>query len=216
MNKDIGNDIISLSRYVMAGLHKSGHLKGYDFDDSDLAAVGNLAGVQAFNRWDESKGTLSTWLVPRIRGAILDYVNKEASHGMGGKTANVCVVSFEEDTDSSGNSADFVQGDGTDDYTSLVDTFTYKDTIFETVPEDLEEPEVRQNKVDLRKIVISLGNPCSALLTRYFGLDGEDPESLAELEIRTGVKLSTNYARLQKCLEIAAKQLTGDTKNEDM
>lgn len=208
--QSIGDRIVGLSRYVVAALKKSGHLKGYDFDDQDLVAVGSLAGVQAFKRWDEAKGKLSTWLVPRIRGAILDYINKEASHGMGGKTANVCVISFDDESDI-GAAGDSTQGDSNEDSSSIVDTFTYKDGIFGVVPEDLEEPEQVQNKADLRKIVRDLGNPCSALLTRHFGLDGEEPESLATLEIRTGVKLSTNYARLKKCLAIAAIALTGDT-----
>jgi len=44
------------------------------YDADDLSAIGFIGALKAYPRWDKNKGGLSTFLKPRIKGAIQDYI----------------------------------------------------------------------------------------------------------------------------------------------
>lgn len=46
------------------------------YDVGDLAAIAFLAALEHYPRWDARKGMLSTFLSPRIKGAIKDHIRE--------------------------------------------------------------------------------------------------------------------------------------------
>lgn len=214
MNSEQVEAVQGLVRYVIANLKKGGQLKGYDFDDEDLISVGLLAAVKTFKRWNPEQGALSTFLVPRIRGAILDYVNTEVSHGMGGKTARVCVLSLDSpETTNPESSGETNSSDATDvEVGTFVDSATYGNSIFGATPSGYRCPEQELSSDDLRDVVGELEPECYHLVTRHYGLDGNEPMSLLAMEKAGYGLVTTNYKRLHRCLSVTRLAFYGDNK----
>lgn len=62
--------------YVFHLMRRTGQLIAAP-DDMDMIQEGALAAGRAVKRWNPEKGTLSTFLVPAIRGAMLSYAAQE-------------------------------------------------------------------------------------------------------------------------------------------
>jgi RNA polymerase sigma factor for flagellar operon FliA len=65
--------------YVYSQLKRIGYLTYLPAGmEMDVIQAGNLAALGAIPRWNPDKGKFSTFLVPRIRGAMLDYAADQA------------------------------------------------------------------------------------------------------------------------------------------
>jgi RNA polymerase sigma factor (sigma-70 family) len=62
----------------------------------DAIQEANLAALSALPSWEPVRGTLATWLVPHIRGALLDYANTHTSGGIGSKHNKLIQVAIDE------------------------------------------------------------------------------------------------------------------------
>jgi RNA polymerase sigma factor (sigma-70 family) len=86
--------------YIHARMKRSGKLPTVGYDDLDAIQEANIAVGEALLKWDPERGTLATWLVPHIRGALLNYANTHLNAGIGSKHVNVVRVGLDEQVDS--------------------------------------------------------------------------------------------------------------------
>jgi RNA polymerase sigma factor (sigma-70 family) len=187
-------DLTGLVHFVIAGLQKAGQLKGYDFDDADIQQEGYLAALEALPRVDAAQGKASTLLVPRIRGAILDYVATERNQGMASKRKALNVVSLNEDSADHCTVCDYVYDD--EDAASLVDAFTYEDTLTGQVPDAFKDAQGKVLIDQLAYYVDRMDEPVRTTLLMHYGLLGYDAMTFTEVEQTFGIKAGTSYKRL--------------------
>jgi RNA polymerase sigma factor (sigma-70 family) len=55
-----------------------------------------MAALVALRKWDPAKGTLGTYLVPQISGALLNYANTHLNAGIGSKHTRVIRTGLDE------------------------------------------------------------------------------------------------------------------------
>jgi RNA polymerase sigma factor (sigma-70 family) len=82
--------------YVVAKMRRAGKLPTISADDLDAVQEGNYAALIALRKWDPAKGTLGTWLVPQIRGSLLNYANTHLNAGIGSKHTRVIRTGLDE------------------------------------------------------------------------------------------------------------------------
>lgn len=196
----VTNDILKLAQYQIAQLHKAGLLNGVDRDDPDVLQEALLAGWKASQTYDAEKGKLSTWLLPRIRGAILDYVKKAANKGMGGKDAVVRVDSL--DAVSSASGADTVD-DSEDDSGEY--GLTYEDTGY-AVPAFFAEPGAYLDTEQLHRALARLGHYERSLLASYYGI-GKPQRGLRALARQYRLSTATIARRIRETEETLRQML---------
>lgn len=68
-------------------------------DQEDLRQEGYLAAITALASWDASKGALSTYLSPHVRGAMTLWLSREGKRGMTAMASVPEYVELEHDTD---------------------------------------------------------------------------------------------------------------------
>lgn len=191
-------DLTGLVRYVVASLHKAGHLSGYEFEDSDIMQEGYLAALQAIASHKPDKGALSTHIVPRVRGAILDYVAKERNAGMASKRIQLNVVSLNTE----------VMDNQIEDYvvaeyefgSTLLCTLSYDDSIFEHHPPCFRNPETRVYHEQIAKRIGILAEPFRSTVVRFFGLEGKSALRASEIAEEDGTSVTTVINRLNAAL----------------
>lgn len=64
--------------------------------DMDAIQEANMAALEALPNWDPMRGTLATWLVPHIKGSLLDYANTHTNGGIGSKHNKLIQVAIDE------------------------------------------------------------------------------------------------------------------------
>lgn len=73
----------AMVRPILARMVRRGSIPGID---DDLVGVGNLAVCEAVRTWEPARGAFSTHIGNKVKGAVLDYQNKELNKGIGGKS----------------------------------------------------------------------------------------------------------------------------------
>lgn len=71
---------------------------GRDLDPNELCQEAAVRVGEAVRRWDPERGAFSTFVTATARGAVLNYVNREANGGTGSHNASVAVCALEPDT----------------------------------------------------------------------------------------------------------------------
>lgn len=159
-------------------------------DNRDAVQEGYLAGVLAYRTYQPDKGTLSGWIMRRATGAMLDYVNKEATHGMGGKNATVEVDSLDREDGEEDDS-------GIQD--TLVDSLTY-------APAGLQEPDLGAELLTVPEILWRLSPSYAAVLRAYYGI-GRTPLTVSQMaELSEGGETSVRR-HLTAAIEAAREVL---------
>jgi RNA polymerase sigma factor (sigma-70 family) len=64
--------------------------------DMDAIQDANMAALEALPKWEPTLGTLATWLVPHIKGSLLDYANTHTNGGIGSKHNKLIQVAIDE------------------------------------------------------------------------------------------------------------------------
>lgn len=98
--QELWSQASKLVLYIHARMKRSGKLPTVGYDDLDAIQEANVAVGEALMKWDPERGTLATWLVPHIRGALLNYANTHLNAGIGSKHVNVVRVGLDEQVDS--------------------------------------------------------------------------------------------------------------------
>jgi RNA polymerase sigma factor (sigma-70 family) len=98
--KTLWEQASKLVLFVHAKMKRQGKLPTVAYDDNDAIQEANLAVGEALLRWDPARGTLATWLVPHIRGTLLNYANTHLNAGIGSKHVSVIRVGLDEQVDS--------------------------------------------------------------------------------------------------------------------
>ena len=85
-----------LVAHVFRRMQANDRLLTVEAFDMDAIQEANLAALQALPNWRPVLGTLATWLVPHIKGALLDYANTHTSGGIGSKHNKLIQVAIDE------------------------------------------------------------------------------------------------------------------------
>ncbi len=86
--------------FTLAKMKRSGRLPTVGYDDLDAIQEANLVVGEMLPKWDPDRGTLATYLVPSIRGTLLNYANTHLNGGIGSKHVSVIRVGMDEQVDS--------------------------------------------------------------------------------------------------------------------
>jgi RNA polymerase sigma factor (sigma-70 family) len=85
-----------LVMFIFQRMQTKSRLESVEPLDMDAIQEANLAALQALPNWDPVRGTLATWLIPHIRGALLDYANTHTNGGIGSKHNKLIQVAIDE------------------------------------------------------------------------------------------------------------------------
>lgn len=148
------------------------HYKLSEAETDDLRQEGQLAVLEALAASKKPTDiTITTWLSPRVRGAMLDWIAKEGKRGMtavGGKQLPE-LVELQEDTDEQEGLVD--DASVTMDNTVLTDQML---SVLGLIP------------VGMR-----------ALIEEYYGLNGRKPLTLRELAAKRRCTLTVMVKRVR-------------------
>lgn len=192
---------------------------GIEAPDLDMIQEGNLAAGRAVETWDPQQGAFSTWIVAAVRGAMLDYLNEAAKGGIGSKSAAVVLVDMEEPVASSAETS------GTEDRPGMQRTsagfsrgelLTYDGVVVAEIgaaddayaPEGYGTPTQEAYRQQVRQAVSYLGLESDQKILRdYFGIDTDEPKTLAELADSLNMSVAGARKRLLAALERVKKFL---------
>jgi RNA polymerase sigma factor (sigma-70 family) len=152
----------------------------------DLLQEGMLAAGLAVRSWDTIEGAFSSWVTLKVRGHLLDHLNRNATNGMGGKDADVTVASLHEIAHRTEESE-----------TTRQDELAYDVEVF-------APPETAAEAAALRRLMVRLTSAEADVVARTFGLGGAEPQSLREVAEHYGV----SHVMLRKRLKRAVERLT--------
>lgn len=85
-----------LVAHVFKRMQANDRLLTVESFDMDAIQEANVAALQALPDWEPVRGTLATWLVPHIKGALLDYANTHTNGGIGSKHNKLIQVAIDE------------------------------------------------------------------------------------------------------------------------
>lgn len=95
-NLRLQEQALLLVMFIFQKMMKKDKLQTVEAFDMDAIQEANLAALQALPNWDPMRGTLATWLIPHIRGALLDYANTHTNGGIGSKHNKLVQVAIDE------------------------------------------------------------------------------------------------------------------------
>lgn len=150
-------------------------------DLDDLRQEGYLAAIEALATWDRSRGTITTYLSPHVRGAMKLWLSRDAKHGMTGSISIPEFVELESDTD---------------EREGLID---------ETADSTTELQYL--SSIEVLDVLGSLPVLHAALLSEYYGLHGHKSLTLRELAAKRRVSLAVMRRRVDIALREANKLL---------
>lgn len=193
--------LIRITDQVIAKLHRKGLLKGYDYADEDIRQEGYLAAIEASARWNEDQGKLSTFLAPRVRGAVIDYVNRERNHGMASKHGTVDVSSI-EDAAISPTSSDELALSEDEVYGNRMDDLAYDDSIFSSIPDIFQDVELITDRSIINAIVEGLRPSVRVPVQMYFGLGKwyGKPQPLSKIAKRYNRSVSGQHKKVYEAI----------------
>lgn len=94
---------IPLTYFAVRRLVETGKVRS-EFASDDMVQEGLLAAGQAVRTWDPLLGAFSTWVMPRVAGALMNHICAEAGGMVGSRAQRSEVVEFDDavpaDTDS--------------------------------------------------------------------------------------------------------------------
>lgn len=90
------NQALLLVMFIFQKMMDKSKLETVEAFDMDAIQEANLAALTALPNWDPIRGTLATWLIPHIRGALLDYANTHTNGGIGSKHNKLIQVAIDE------------------------------------------------------------------------------------------------------------------------
>lgn len=94
--RELQGQVLLLVAHVFKRMQANDRLLTVESFDMDAIQDANLAALEALPSWDPVRGTLATWLVPHIKGALLDYANTHTNGGIGSKHNKLIQVAIDE------------------------------------------------------------------------------------------------------------------------
>lgn len=85
-----------LVAHVFRRMQMNDRLATVEAFDMDALQEANTAAIEALQKWNPVLGTLATWLVPHIKGSLLDYANTHTNGGIGSKHNKLIQVAIDE------------------------------------------------------------------------------------------------------------------------
>lgn len=167
--------------YVHGKMKRQGKLPTVAYDDMDAIQEANVAVGHALMRWDPTKGTLATWLVPQIRGALLDYANTHLNAGIGSKHVSVTRVGLDEQVDSEEvSSAQDEPGMEQSVGITREESLTYSDDVIPAQHECLQRHQIES-------AIYSMSQPHGTIAWEHYilGMDIADIANFRDISAQT-------------------------------
>jgi len=140
--------------FQLGKMKKNGELTTVNHDDMDAIQEANLAVGEALKRWDPSRGTLATFLIPHIRGSLLKYAQTMHNGGVGSHHVTVFASSTE----------DIVRYEHTEGL-DMPDVSTYGETLVYEQGQGIPTPEDVVQRLDVYEALADLPPMDSELLS---------------------------------------------------
>ncbi len=94
--RQLQGQALLLVAHVFKRMQINDRLSTVEAFDMDAIQEANLAALTALPQWEPVRGTLATWLVPHIKGSLLDYANTHTNGGIGSKHNKLVQVASDE------------------------------------------------------------------------------------------------------------------------
>lgn len=175
--------------FTIEGMISKGELAPTSWANGDLRQEAQLAAGLAVRSWSPLEGAFSTWIVLRIRGAVLDALRREFKRGFGGGGETPYLVSSQEEV--------WIDSDPDDEADAVKqDTFVY--------PEDevLVSPETAMDRAIAMRLLERCDQTDQLILRLFFGVDCE-PKTISEIADFTGVSRSSAHRAVERLRRLA-------------
>lgn len=93
---ELSGQALLLVAHVFRRMQSRDRMATVEAFDMDAIQEANMAALEALPKWDPLRGTLATWLVPHIKGSLLDYANTHTNGGIGSKHSKLIQVAIDE------------------------------------------------------------------------------------------------------------------------
>jgi len=195
---------LPLVPFVAKGLRRSGYLTPGMRDEEDMLQEGSIAIGEALKRWDPAQGRMSTFLVPRIRGALLDWTSEAHKGGIASKHTACTVVDLEE----AAGSEDFEHQDQPGLHAqaagfSRLDLLAYEGVYGGQgeLDEASANPNARASELaaivdDLNRLLCKLPADVAGMIRQHYGI-GVPERTVDQIADSTGLSRRTVYRRIK-------------------
>lgn len=82
--------------HVFQRMQARDRLATVDAFDMDALQEASVEAMAAVPKWDPLRGTLATWIIPHVKGALLNYANTHTNGGIGSKHNKLVQVAIDE------------------------------------------------------------------------------------------------------------------------
>lgn len=175
-------DTLKFVLYVRTKLRPS--MPFVRLDDMDVLQEGNLAAGLALGRWNPARGTLTTWLYPHVRGALLNHAVTESRIDQRAISLDAVVGA-----EGVSEALESFPGADADEPQTLGDLLTYDNHVF-------DDPETITEYGQVRKLLVEEhGANGWGDLAADFQIGDTNIRELAE---KYAVSVPTIYNRMRK------------------
>lgn len=131
--------------YVFQRMQARDRLATVEAFDMDAIQEANMAALEALPKWEPVRGTLATWLIPHIKGALLDYANTHTNGGIGSKHNKLIQVAIDEVIASEELSeAQDSPGMETSEQITLEESLTYDSEVFPNADKEILKDQIKR------------------------------------------------------------------------
>jgi len=179
-------EAVPLAHYALRQMTQVGQLDRY-YIREDLVQEAVATAGEAIRTWDPIEGAFSTWIVAAVRGAILQYIAREAGGIQAAHLYRSTSFSWDDE---------------------LFESINESHLTYEHTPEGYADPSIEAEQLQQQDRVSGLLGQLRSpedqdMLTRLYGLDCE-AMTQSEYAFERGVSLSTVKKRLASTLEYLA------------
>lgn len=199
--QDSTNAIIKLVDFAVGRLARRYGLQ--EADIQDLRQAGYIAGLSAYTRYKPSSGALSTWILRRVNGELIDQLKGLRNGGLTGHGSHEALIS-PSDTAYGLDDAEVsdVPGTAAPDVVSLLDSIPDERSI---------SPELGASMGEILGLAQDKLNPTDyAILLAYHGV-GQKPKTIRELASTYGISATRIHYRLTRAHECLGRLAMGNT-----
>lgn len=202
-HKQLWAEASKIVLYVLGRMKRNGRIPSVGYDDLDAIQEANITVASALPQWDPIRGTLATWLVPHIRGSLLNYANTHNNAGIGSKHVSVTRVGLDEQVDSEEDSS--AQDEPGQEQTIGItreENLTYSTDV-------IPSPFDAYAKEQLEQAVGRLPMPDYDYAAAHW-IDGYSVSEIAAADMVSGETVRRALRRAERSLQARMLVMTGD------
>lgn len=172
-------------------------------DIQDLRQDGYIAGLRAYTRYKPSSGALSTWILRRVNGELIDQLKGLRNGGLTGHGSKD-LIGIDSAVSTDDGEASDIPGTAAPDVVSLLDSIPDERSI---------SPELGASMGEILGLAQDQLNPTDyAILLAYHGV-GQTPQTIRQLATAYGISATRIHYRLTRAHECLGRLALGNTIN---